>query len=75
MTKVVTHDLYLILFSGDFVCNLPETQKPLWHGGIAIRKVFARPKSFVRNPWEVSGPSGKFPDSLDIFRMVRKVSG
>ena len=26
-----------------------EAQKPGWQGGIAIRKVFARPKVFARN--------------------------
>ena len=48
-----------------------EAQKPGWQGSIAIRKVFAR------NPlhWEVSGPFAKFPDSLNIFWIVRKVSG
>ena len=32
---------------------LPESQKPGWQGGIAIRKVF------VRNPWNCNG---EFPD-------------
>ena len=56
--------------------SLPEAQKPLWQGGIAIRKVFARPESFcaLKLHWEVSGPFGKFPDSLDTFRIVWKVS-
>ena len=49
--------------------DTPEAQKPSWHRGIAIRKVFAR------NPWNCTG---KFPDRLEICRivkMVQKVSG
>ena len=33
-------------------------------GGIAIRKVFARPESFARNPWNCNG---EFPDPLENF--------
>ena len=47
-------------------------QKPSWHCGIAIGKVFARPESFARNPWNCTG---KFPDRLESFRVIWKVSG
>ena len=61
------------------VYRTAEAQKPGWQGGIATRKVFARPESFCAQPlklhWEVSGPFGKFPDSLDIFQIAWKVSG
>ena len=56
-----------------WINEVSEAQKPGWQGGIAIRKVFAR------NPWnctgKVYGPFGKFSDSLNIFWIVRKVSG
>ena len=35
-----------------FCCLTTEAKKPWWQGGIAIRKVFARPESFLshKNP-------------------------
>ena len=52
----------------------PESQKPRQRVGIADRKVFARPESFCayQQNWfeikskQVSGQSGRFPDSLEI---------
>ena len=64
---------------GQAVTNVSnaEARKPWWHGGIGIQKVFSRQESFCAQPLklqsEVSGPSGKFPDSLDNFLLVRKV--
>ena len=66
-----------------------EAEKPRRRVGIADRKVFARPESFLRVStkltlkssqnivyvWKVSGQSGKFPDSLESFQIVWKVSG
>ena len=52
----------------DQICFEPESQKPSWHHGIAIRKVFcAKPLKLY---WEDSGQSGKFPDGLESFRMI-----
>ena len=57
-----------------------EAQKPSWHRGIAIWKVFARPESFCAEPlklhWKGSRPSGKFPDCQDgLERIAWKISG
>ena len=63
---------------GKCCSHMAEAQKPSWHRGIAIRKVFARPESFCAQPlklhWGASGWSGKFPDSLESFQIVWKVS-
>ena len=75
--NVVILVVNILVFKGRV--NTAEAQKPGWQGGIAIRKVFVRPESFCAQPlklhWEVSEPFGKFPDGLDIFRIVWKVSG
>ena len=62
----------------------PESEKPMWHGGIATWKVFARPESFcayLGNPQlkdmpkaQISRWCGKCQDGLESLRMVWKVS-
>ena len=48
---------------GKCKCNLvAEAQKPSWHRGIAIRKVFARPESFCA--------SGKFLRVQKVFARI-----
>ena len=57
-----------------------EAQKPSWHRGVAIQKVFAGgpgkflrvQKVFAHNPWNCTG---KFPDGLESFLVIWKVSG
>ena len=58
----------------------PESEKPMWHGGIATWKVFARPESFcayLGNPQlkdmpkaQISRWCGKCQDGLETFWMV-----
>ena len=50
----------------------PESEKPMWHGGIATWKVFARPESFCAYLW--NPPLKDMPKFTD-FQMVWKVSG
>ena len=64
--------------------SLAESEKPMWHGGIATWKVFARPESFcayLGNPQlkdmpkaQISRWCGKCQDGLESLRMVWKVS-
>ena len=77
-----THQIMQFKSWSDYYCPCvfyTEAQKPSWHRGIAIQKVFARPESFCAKPlklhWGVSGWSGKFPDSLESFQIVWIFSG
>ena len=62
--------------------STPEAQKPSWHRGIAIRKVFARPESFCaynrKIPCQLSQyiqNDPNFSRRLPIFRIISKLSG
>ena len=74
----------------NFGVIMPESEKPMSHGGIATWKVFARPESFCAYLWnpplkdmpkctdfqvvcKVSGWSGKFPDGLESFQISWKL--
>ena len=56
-----------------FLNTWAEAQKPSWHGGIAIQKVFAcDPLNWIK--WIFSGWSGKFLNSLENFQIAWKHS-